>query len=123
MIRGLARDDAVVVDVRKVAHAAQHPVRDARRPARARRDLQRALRVDLDAEQRRRARHDPRQLFLRIKLQTELNAEAVAQRAGQLPRARRRADEREARQIEPDGIGRRALADDDVDGIVLHRRI
>ena len=33
------------------------------------------------------------------------------------------ADQREPRQIQPDGVGRGALADDDVDGIVLHSRV
>ena len=37
--------------------------------------------------------------------------------------AGRRADERKVRQVEPDGVRAGALADDDVDGVVLHRGI
>ena len=81
------------------------------------------LRVDVHAEQRRRARHDARKLRLGIQLQPELHAEAVAQGAGQLTCARGRADKREARQVEPDGIGRGAFSDNNVDGVILHRRI
>ena len=50
-------------------------------------------------------------------------AEAVAQRSGDEPGARGRADEREARQVEPDRARARALADHDVEAEVLHRGI
>ena len=62
-------------------------------------------------------------LLRRVKLQAQRDAEAVAQRRGQLARARRRADEREVRQIEADGVRARPLANDDVDGVVLHRGV
>ena len=50
-------------------------------------------------------------------------AEAVAQRTGDEAGARGRADEREAREVEPDRARRRALADHDVELEVLHRGI
>src|ERR1043166_5265986 len=46
------------VDMREVAHALQQPARDARRAARATRDLVGALGRDLDAEHARAAVHD-----------------------------------------------------------------
>ena len=50
-------------------------------------------------------------------------AEAVAQRAGDQAGARRRAHEREAREIEPDRARRRTLPDHDVELKVFHRGI
>src|SRR5262249_58609166 len=50
-------------------------------------------------------------------------AEAVPQRSGDEARARRRADERESGQVEPDRARRGALADDDVELEILHRRV
>ena len=49
--------------------------------------------------------------------------EAVAQRVGDHAAARRRADEREAGQVEADRLRRRALAEHDVEREVLHRRV
>ena len=51
------------------------------------------------------------------------DAEARAQRRGQQPRARRRADEREALDRHLDRPRARALPDHDVELVVLHRRI
>ena len=50
-------------------------------------------------------------------------AEAVAERAGDRAGAGGGADEREARQVEADRPGGRALAEHDVDLEVLHRRV
>ena len=63
------------------------------------------------------------ELLRGIKLQTEHHAEAVAQRAGHLSGARRRPDQGEARQVEPDRTRGRPLADNDIERVVLHRRI
>ena len=48
VVGDLARDLAFGAHLGEVAHAAQQPVRDPRRPARAARDLERAARVDRD---------------------------------------------------------------------------
>ena len=48
----------VALDRREVAHAAQQPIRDPRRAARAPRDLGGAVLIDHDADQLRRAPHD-----------------------------------------------------------------
>ena len=51
------------------------------------------------------------------------DAEPVAQRRGQKAGAGGGADQRERRQVEPDRVRARALADHDVDAAVLHRRV
>ena len=67
--------------------------------------------------------HNLHQLLRRIHLQTEDDAEAVAQRRGERARARRRADEREPGQIQPDAARARPLADHDIQRVILHRRV
>ena len=106
-----------------VAHAPQQAVGDARRAARAARDLQRALVGVAHVEQLRRARDDARQLLRRVELQPRDDAEAVAQRVGQHAGARGGADQREGRQVELDRACRRTFADHDVDLEILQRRV
>ena len=106
-----------------VAHAAQQPVGDARRAARAARDLEAAVGVDRHLEQAGRAADDARELLGAVELEPRDDAEAVAQRIGQHAGARRRADQRERLQLELDRARRRALADHDVDLVVLERRV
>src|SRR5262245_19793009 len=65
-LRDALVDRAVALDLRVVAHAAQQAVRDARRTARARRDLARTRVVDLEIQDSGRAPHDLRALRTRI---------------------------------------------------------
>ena len=65
-LRRVAGDAAVRNDLREIAHALEQPVRDTRRPAGTRGNLQRAVRLDGDAENFGAARHDLRQLLRRI---------------------------------------------------------
>ena len=58
-----------------------------------------------------------------VQLQPQGHAEAIPQGGGQLARPGGGPDQGEFRQIQPDGVGRRALADDNVDGEVLHGRV
>ena len=74
-------------------------------------------------EQPRRAAHDLLQLLDRVEIEPDRNSEAVAQRRRQQPLPRRRADQGEARQVDPHRARRRALADHQVERAVLHRRI
>ena len=90
-----------------VADAAQDPVRDPRRAARAAGDLLGRVVGDLDAEDPRRAADDRRELARLVVVEPEGHAEAVAQRRRQQPGARRRADERERRQVERQRARRR----------------
>ena len=112
-----------MADLGDVAHAAEDPVRDARRAARAPRDLDRRLGLDLDAEDARRAVDDRRELLRRVVVEAERHAEAVAKRRRQQARARRRADQRERRKVERERPRRRPLTDDDVEPEVLERRV
>ena len=109
--------------LREVADAPQQPVGDARRAARAPRDLSRGRLVDRHAENPRRPADDLLEVALGVELQPVHDAEARAQRRRQQPRARRRADERELLQRHLDRSRARSLADHDVELVVLERRI
>ena len=67
--------------------------------------------------------HDHRQLLRRVQLQPEADAEAVAQGRGEHARARGGPDQGELGQVQPDRARGRALADHDVQGVVLHRGV
>ena len=114
---------AVALHVGEVAHPAQQPVGDAWRAARAARDLEAAFGVERHLEQAGRAANDLRQLLGAVELEPGDDAEAIAQRIGQHAGARGRADQRERLQLELDRARRRALADHDVDLVVLQRRV
>jgi hypothetical protein len=114
-------DRAVALHVGEVADAPQQPVGDPRRAARAARDLAAPSSSSGDVEQPRRAADDLRQLVGAVELEPRDDAEAVAQRVGEHAGARRRADQRERLQLELDRARRRALADHDVDLVVLER--
>lgn len=58
-----------------------------------------------------------------VELHVRGEAETVAQRRRQQARARGGADQRERGQLQRDGGGAGALADDDVDAEVLHRHV
>ena len=110
----------IALHLRKIPHPLQNAVGDAGRPAGAARDLQRTGGDDIHAQNGRRPGDDGLQLLRRIKLQPQLHAKAIPQRRGKLARPGGGADQREAGQIQPDRPGRRPLADDDIQRIVLH---
>ena len=107
----------------EVAHAAQQSPGDARRAARAPRDLARAISRHRHAEHARAASHDQLQLLGRVEIQPYRNAEAVAQRRRQQPGARGGADEREFGEIDLHRARRRTFADDEIELEILHRRV
>ena len=109
--------------LRVVADAAQQPVGDARRAPRAPRDLDRRRVVDRHVENPRGAADDFLEIRRRVELQPMDDAEPRSQRRRQQARPRRRADEREALEAHLDRPRARPLADDDVDLVVLERRI
>ena len=120
----MARSIAVGIGGRReIAHPAQQPAGDARRAARAARDLVGAVRRHADIEHARAAGHDLLEFLHGVEIQPHRNAEAVAQRIGQQAGARRRADQREFRQLDLDRARRRPLADDEVELEILHRGI
>ena len=63
------------------------------------------------------------QLLDRIEIEPDRDAEAVAQRIGEQAEPRGRGDQREFRQIDLDRARRRPFADDQVELVILHRRI
>jgi hypothetical protein len=105
------------------AHAAQQPSRHARGATRAPSDLGRAVPGDRQAQQPRRAADHQFQLFHRIEIESHRNAEAVAQRRGEQPLARGRADQGEGGQVDPHAARARTFADDQIERAVLHRGI
>ena len=102
---------------------AQQPSRDTRRAARTARDLVRAVLGDGDAQNARAACHDLLEFAFVIEIEPHRNAETVAQRIGEQPRARGRADQREFRKLDLHRARRRTLADDQVELEILHRGI
>ena len=79
--------------------------------------------VIFDAEHAGAAIDDLLQLRLGVEIQPHRNAEAVAQRIGQKPGAGGGADQREFGQVDLHRARRRALADDQIELKILHRRI
>src|SRR5262245_28155255 len=107
----------------EVAHAAQKAARDAWRAAGAARDLVGAVGRNADAENARAAIDDLFELSLGIEIEPHRNAETVAQRVGQQAGAGGGANQRERREIDLDRTCRRALADNQVELKILHRRV
>ena len=83
----------------------------------------RAFRGERQAEQARAAPHDLLELRHAVEFEPDGNAEALAERRGEKPGARRGADQREAGKIDAHRARRRSLADDEIELEVLHRRI
>ena len=113
----------LAVHLRPVAHPAQQPVGDAGRAAGAQRDLAHGVLVGVDAEQPGRAVQDRHEVGGGVVVEVAGEAEAVAQRRRQQPRAGGGPDDGEGRQLERDRGRARPLADDDVDPEVLHREV
>ena len=122
-IRHLARHAPLRAHLREVAHPAQMVVRDARSPARPPGNLERAARIARHPEQARAAQHDALQFLRRIIIEPRVHPEARAQRRAEHARARGRADQREARQIQSNRPRVGPAVDDDVELVVLHRGI
>ena len=75
------------------------------------------------AEEAGGAADDQLQFLDRVEIEADRDSEPVTQRRRQQPLAGRCTDQGEARQVDADRAGRRALADHQVEGAVLHRRI
>ena len=117
-------DVAVGAHFGEVADAVQQPVGDARRAARAASRSRAAPACSMSTPADRAERSTTCvQLVGRVVVEAGHEPEAVAKGAGDHARARRGADERERLELEVDRTCRRTLAEDDVDGRVLHRRV
>ena len=121
--RGGEVDGAVAPHLGEVAHPAQQAVGDAGRAPGPAGDLAGARLVDVHAEDAGGPHGDGLQLVGLVVVEAGDEAEAVAQRAGDRAGAGGGADQREPGQVEADRAGGRALAQDDVDLEVLHRRV
>ena len=77
----------------------------------------------VDVEDPRRAVDDRGQLVVLVEVEPVGRPEAVTERRADPPRPRRRADDRERLQAEPEAPRRRPLADHHVERVVLHRRV
>ena len=124
--RGLgdvAGDHPVGANLGVVANPAQQPVGDARRAARASRDLGAGLGTHLDAENARRPSQYPLQLGRFVEVHMGGEPESITQRPGQRTRPGGRPDQREWRDLERNRRGARTFPDDDVDAEVLHRQV
>src|SRR3990172_3816933 len=122
-VRGGLGDPAVAVDLGVVAGSFQEPVDDAGCAPPAAGDGDRGAGIDVDVEDPGRALDDLGELGVRVEVEPVRGPEAVAQRRGDASGPRRRADDREGLEGEPERPRRRPLADHDVEGVVLHRRV
>ena len=122
-VRDLLGDLPVVFDLGEITDPLEKPVGQTRRSPGTSRQLHGAQRVNLHAQHVRGTLHDGLQLLVRIEFQMMHHAEAIPQRRGQQSRPCRRANQRKMRQIQPDGPGRSALANHNIDGEILHGRV
>src|SRR5205823_1184324 len=93
------------------------------RAARAAGNLGGAVLGKHDPEDARTTAHDVFELLDGVEVEPDRNAEAVAERRRQEPETGGGADQREGRQADLDRTRRRTFADDQVQLIILKRRI
>jgi len=96
----LRSDDTAAANLGVIAHALEQPVGHPRRTATAGGDGHRAVLLDRDPEQHRRAPDDPAELWRRVMLQPMLNPEPVPQGCGQQAGAGGGTDHRERWQLQ-----------------------
>ena len=106
-----------------VADAAQQAVGDARCAAGAHGDFGGAVAVDGDAEDFGGALDDEAEFVVGVELEAQQDAEAGAQRRGEQAGARGGGDEGEGLDLHDVGARGGALADDDVELVVLERGV
>ena len=110
-------------DQGEVANAAQQAAGDSRRAAGAFGDFQRALIGEREAEFHRAAADDAEEFLRCVEDEAERDAETVAQGLRQKAGAGGGADQGEGGQVDAHGARGRALADDEVELEILHRRV
>ena len=120
---GVGVDGAAPPHLGEVPDPAQQPVGDAGRAPGPAGDLTGALGRDLDVEDAGGSQHDGLEVDGLVVVEPGDEPEPVAQRTGDEAGAGGGAHERERRDVEPDRAGGGALAEDDVELEVLHRRI
>src|SRR5436305_912984 len=116
-------DHPLLLDLGEVPHPLEQSVGDAWRAARALGNRLRPLTIDLDAEDAGRAHDDLGEVPWSVMLEPVREPEAIAQRRRQQAGAGGGADQGEGRQRQGYRAGTGALAEDDRQLTVLHRRI
>ena len=122
-VRRLRIDRARTFDRREIANTAQQPSRDTGRPARPARNLVGTVRRDREAQHPGGAPDNAFKLGNLVKVETDGNAETIAQRRRQKAGARCRPDQRERCEFDADGARARSFADNEVQLEILHRGI
>ena len=123
LARDVECDVPLGLHLRIVPHAAQQSVRHTRCSSRPARELVSPARVDPRRDHRSRAMHDLLDLVHGVVVHPQLDPEARAQRSGEHPEPRRRADQREGLDRHGDRLRLGALGEPDVDLPVLHGRV
>ena len=118
-----AVDGVVAGNAGEVADPAQQPAGDARRTAGSPGDLDGTFVRQAEAQLLGAAGNDPAEFLGSIEHQAEGDSEAVAQGRGEKTGAGGCSDKGKGGEVDADGPGCRALADDEVELEVLHRRI
>ena len=116
-------DVARALHLRPVAGALEEATRDARGAAAPLREKSRALGIEPDAENTRRAVEDALEVGRRVGGEALYEAEAAAEGAGEQALARGRADERERLDEDREHSGVGARVEGHLDAEVLHRRV
>ena len=110
-------------DGRKIAHPLEQTSRDARRAACSPCDFARAFAGEIEAQHARATFNDGKQLVCRIEIETNGNAEAVAQRRRDETGARGGTHKCERCERDLDRACAGSFADHQIELEVLHRRI
>ncbi len=103
--------------------ALEQAIRKARRTTGTRGDLLCGLSVDRHTEDARRTADDIGQILDAVIIQAIRDAKTIAQGACEHARARGGTHECETRDIQANRAGSGPLADNDIEGEVLHRRV
>src|SRR5437879_2314933 len=110
-------------NLRIIANPPQQPVRNARRPPRPARDLDRTRVVDRHTQNFRRPFHNHPQLCRRVELQAQHNSKSRPQWRRQQPRPRGSTHEGKRLHLERMRPRRRPLPNNDVQLVIFQRRI
>ena len=121
--RDLRADEARRLDLGEIPHPPQKSIGDSRRAARALRDSIGPVRLQTQFQYRRAADDDALEIRHAVELEPLDDAESITQRRSQQSGASRRTDQRERRQIQLDGAGPGALADHQIELVILQCRI
>ena len=116
----LRGDDPAALHLGKVPDPLQKAVGDAGGAAAAAGQLHGSLGLTGDAEDPGRPGDDLGKLLRGVQLQPEHHAEAVPQGGGKLPGPGGGSHQGKMGQVDADGTGAGPLADDDIEGVVLH---